>query len=64
MLPVVLCLFCFDYRVLLNLCFCCGRAGKLKDLGNTLLGKVGLSLDNFKAEKDPNTGSYSINFSQ
>ncbi|EIE22825.1 TPR protein [Coccomyxa subellipsoidea C-169] len=38
--------------------------GKLKDLGNTLLGKVGLSLDNFKAEKDPNTGSYSINFSQ
>eukprot|EP00877_Chromochloris_zofingiensis_P001372 jgi/Chrzof1/11235/Cz05g28300.t1 len=36
--------------------------GKLKDLGNTLLGKFGLSLDNFKTEKDPNTGSYSIKF--
>lgn len=36
--------------------------GKLKDLGNTILGKFGLSLDNFKAEKDPTTGSYSINF--
>jgi tetratricopeptide (TPR) repeat protein len=36
--------------------------GKLKDLGNTLLGKFGLSLDNFAAEKDPNTGSYSIKF--
>jgi hypothetical protein len=38
--------------------------GKLKDLGNTLLGKFGLSLDNFKAEKDPSTGSYSIKFQQ
>eukprot|EP00455_Lapot_gusevi_P023103 TRINITY_DN2401_c0_g4_i2.p1 TRINITY_DN2401_c0_g4~~TRINITY_DN2401_c0_g4_i2.p1 ORF type:complete len:201 (-),score=28.68 TRINITY_DN2401_c0_g4_i2:83-685(-) len=38
--------------------------GKLKDLGNTLLGKFGLSLDNFKATKDPNTGSYSISFGQ
>lgn len=36
--------------------------GKLKDLGNSLLGKFGLSLDNFKAVKDPNTGSYSISF--
>ena len=36
--------------------------GKLKDLGNNILGKFGLSLDNFKAEKDPATGSYSINF--
>ena len=41
----------------------CG-AGKLKDLGNTVLGKFGLSLDNFKAEKDPATGSYSIQFNQ
>lgn len=38
--------------------------GKLKDLGNTVLGKFGMSLDNFKAEKDPETGSYSINFKQ
>ena len=36
--------------------------GKLKDLGNGLLGKFGMSLDNFKAVKDPNTGSYSISF--
>lgn len=34
--------------------------GKLKDMGNTILGKFGMSLDNFKMEKDPNTGSYSI----
>ena len=39
-------------------------SGKLKDLGNTLLGKVGLSLDNFKAVQDPSTGSYSISFQQ
>lgn len=38
--------------------------GKLKELGNTVLGKFGLSLDNFKAEKDPSTGSYSIKFQQ
>lgn len=35
--------------------------GKLKDLGNSILSNFGMSLDNFKAEKDPNTGSYSIN---
>jgi tetratricopeptide (TPR) repeat protein len=38
--------------------------GKLKDLGNGLLGKFGMSLDNFKTVQDPNTGSYSINFQQ
>ncbi len=38
--------------------------GKLKDLGNTILGKFGMSLDNFKATKDPNSGSYSISFQQ
>ena len=35
---------------------------KLKDLGNTVLGKFGMSLDNFQAVKDPVTGSYSVNF--
>jgi hypothetical protein len=38
--------------------------GKLKELGNGLLGKFGLSLDNFSAEKDPATGAYSIKFGQ
>lgn len=36
--------------------------GKLKDLGNSILGNFGMSLDSFKAEKDPNTGSYSISY--
>lgn len=36
--------------------------GKLKDLGNNLLGRFGMSLDNFKAEKDPNTGGFSLSY--
>ncbi|XP_030954959.1 tetratricopeptide repeat protein 1 isoform X2 [Quercus lobata] len=35
---------------------------KLKDMGNSLLGRFGMSVDNFKAVKDPNTGSYSVSF--
>ncbi|KAM3714447.1 hypothetical protein ACB098_01G335700 [Castanea mollissima] len=37
-------------------------AAKLKDMGNSLLGRFGMSVDNFKAVKDPNTGSYSVSF--
>lgn len=37
---------------------------KLKGFGNTILGKFGLSTDNFQMVQDPATGSYSINFSQ
>ncbi|KAL2227993.1 tetratricopeptide repeat protein 1 [Sesamum indicum] len=36
--------------------------GKLKEMGNSILGRFGMSVDNFKAVKDPNTGSYSIAF--
>eukprot|EP00918_Siedleckia_nematoides_P023494 GHVU01050656.1.p1 GENE.GHVU01050656.1~~GHVU01050656.1.p1 ORF type:complete len:134 (+),score=36.51 GHVU01050656.1:514-915(+) len=38
--------------------------GKLKDFGNFCLGKVGLSLDNFKMEKNDDSGSYNISFQQ
>lgn len=39
--------------------------GKLKDFGNLLLGKVGLSLDNFEVQKNPNgDGSFNIQFKQ
>ncbi|KAJ4872897.1 Tetratricopeptide repeat (TPR)-like superfamily protein [Raphanus sativus] len=35
---------------------------KLKEMGNSILGNFGMSVDNFKAVKDPNTGSYSLSF--
>jgi tetratricopeptide (TPR) repeat protein len=34
--------------------------GKLKELGNSILGNFGMSVDQFKFEQDPTTGSYSI----
>uniref|UniRef100_A0A0G4HM25 Uncharacterized protein n=1 Tax=Chromera velia CCMP2878 TaxID=1169474 RepID=A0A0G4HM25_9ALVE len=37
--------------------------GKLKDMGNWVLGNFGLSLDNFKVEQNDN-GSYNIQFQQ
>ena len=45
----------------LTLCPCvaCALAsctGKLKEMGNSFLGMFGMSLDNFKMDKDPSSG--------
>ncbi|KAH1207497.1 Tetratricopeptide repeat protein 1 [Glycine max] len=37
-------------------------AAKLKEMGNSVLGRFGMSVDNFKSVKDPNTGSFSVSF--
>lgn len=37
---------------------------QLKGVGNSILSNFGLSLDNFKMEKDPTTGSYSVQMKQ
>ena len=34
--------------------------GKLKELGNSILGNFGMSLDNFNMKQDPATGSWNI----
>lgn len=34
--------------------------GKLKELGNTILGNFGMSVDDFKMTQDPTTGSWSV----
>lgn len=36
--------------------------GKLKELGNSILGNFGMSLDNFKMTQDPATGSWSVRY--
>jgi len=36
--------------------------GKLKELGNTILGNFGMSLNDFKTTQDPKTGSWSIGY--
>lgn len=52
----------FYFVVLWLLMICIYVTGKLKEMGNSILGRFGMSVDNFKTVKDPNTGSYSVQF--
>ncbi|PWA94088.1 tetratricopeptide repeat protein 1 [Artemisia annua] len=52
-------LFLFSHIISLNLL---KIIWILSAQGNSLLEKFGMSVDNFKALKDPTTGSYSISF--
>ena len=36
--------------------------GKLKQLGNSILGNFGMSLDNFNMKQDEKTGSWNIRY--
>jgi len=38
--------------------------GKLKDLGNSILGNFGMSLDNFNMKQDPASGQWSISMGE
>ena len=38
--------------------------GKLKELGNSILGNFGMSLDSFKMNQNPENGSWTISMNK